>query len=58
MIFRINYFICVVDQGISSFKSRFQQFKGYEDVFDFPYDLEKLKFVDDNQLKIYIVLIL
>ena len=47
--FRINYFTCVVYQAISSFESRFEQFKIYEDGFDFQHDLEKLKFLEDNQ---------
>ena len=49
--FRINYFICIVDQAISSFESRFEKFKRYEDVFGFLHDLKKLKSLDSNCLK-------
>ena len=49
--FRINYFICIVDQSISSFESKFEQFKRYEDIFGFLHDLKKLKSLDDNCLK-------
>ncbi|KAH7671986.1 HAT C-terminal dimerization domain-containing protein [Dioscorea alata] len=34
------------------FQSRFEQFKIYEDVFGFLHDLQKLKILDDNQLKV------
>ena len=36
--FRINYFMYIVDQAISSLQNRFEQFKMYEDIFDFLYD--------------------
>ena len=51
--FRIHYFTRVIDQAISFFESRFEQFKIYENVFGFLHDLQKLKLLDDNQLKVY-----
>ncbi|KAM4072324.1 hypothetical protein ACB094_11G129900 [Castanea mollissima] len=32
--FRINYFLYIVDQAISSIESRFEQFQIYENIFD------------------------
>ena len=43
----------MVDQAISSFESRFEQFKIYEDIFGFLHDLETLKSLDDNCLKTF-----
>ena len=31
--FKINYFIYIVDQAISSLLNRFKQFKKYDDIF-------------------------
>ena len=50
-MFRINYFIYIVDQIISSIKSRFEQFKEYENIFGFLFDFEKLKSLDEDSLK-------
>ena len=50
--FRINYFLYIVDQAISSIESRFEQFQ-YEDIFGFLFNFEKLKALDDNSLKKY-----
>ena len=33
--FRINYFLYIVDQAISSIESRFEQFQIYENIFGF-----------------------
>ena len=51
--FRINYFLYIVDQAISSIESRFEQFQIYEDIFGFLFNFEKLKALDDNSLKKY-----
>ncbi|XP_042386310.1 uncharacterized protein LOC121977979, partial [Zingiber officinale] len=50
--FKINYFNYIIDHAISSLQSRFEQFKIYEDNFNFLYDVEKLKLLDDEFLKI------
>ncbi|KAH9782483.1 Ac-like transposase [Citrus sinensis] len=49
--FRIDYFIYIVDQAISSIKIRFQQFELYESIFGFLFSFEKLKLLDDDSLK-------
>lgn len=33
--FRINYFLFIVDQAISSIQNRFEQFQIYENIFGF-----------------------
>ncbi|XP_076931779.1 uncharacterized protein LOC143597048 [Bidens hawaiensis] len=45
--FRVNYFLCIVDQSISSLETRFEQ---YEKLFGslFP---KKLKALDETKLK-------
>ena len=49
--YRVYYFLYIVDQAISSLNSRFEQFKKYEDIFGFLFDLHKLQIVDDDCLK-------
>ena len=49
--FRINYFLYIVDQAISSIESRFEQFQIYENIFGFLFNFEKLKSLDDDSLK-------
>jgi hypothetical protein len=49
--FRINYFLFIVDQAISSIERRFEQFQIYEELFDFLFSFEKLKSFDDDSLK-------
>ena len=39
--FRVDYFLYIVDQALSSLKLRFEQFKKYEDIFGFLFDLKK-----------------
>ena len=51
--FRIEYFLFIVDLAISSIKSRFEQFKIYENIFGFLFCFKKLKSLDDNSLKSY-----
>ena len=50
-LFRINYFIYIVDQIISSIKSIFEQFKEYENICGFLFNFEKLKSLDEDSLK-------
>ena len=49
--FRINYFLYIVDQAISSIESRFEQFQIYENISGFLFNFEKLKSLDDDSLK-------
>ena len=47
--FRVNYFLFIIDQSLSSIKTRFEQFKKYGETFGFLFNLEKL--VDDESLR-------
>ena len=49
--FRIDYFIYMVDQVISSLQSRFEQFEIYESIFGFLFNFKKLKTLDEDVLK-------
>nr|KYP74814.1 hypothetical protein KK1_007507 [Cajanus cajan] len=41
--FRIDYFLYILDQFISSIESRFEQFLEYENMFGFLFDSNKFK---------------
>ena len=43
----------IIDQTIIAFKNRFEQFKIYEDIFGFLFNIKKLKFLDSNNFKEY-----
>jgi hypothetical protein len=47
---RVNYFLPVVDQAITSLTRRFEQYKGYENIFGFLFTLNKLRSLDDKRL--------
>ncbi|KAK1626212.1 hypothetical protein QYE76_000527 [Lolium multiflorum] len=49
--FRINYFIPLVDQAISSLKTRFDQYEGYQKIFGFLFTSEKIQSLDNDSLK-------
>ena len=49
--FKINYFLFIIDQAISSIEQRFEQFHIYEELFVFLFSFEKLKSFDDDSLK-------
>jgi hypothetical protein len=49
--FRINYFIPIVDQAISSLARRFEQYKGYEKIFGFLFTFNALQSLDKKTLK-------
>ncbi|KAM6587524.1 hypothetical protein CsatA_010129 [Cannabis sativa] len=49
--FKIEYFLCIIDQAISSFKNRFEQFQNFEENFGLLFDFEKLKSADDDTLR-------
>ncbi|KAK2655241.1 hypothetical protein Ddye_008293 [Dipteronia dyeriana] len=51
--FKVNYFIYIVEQTLSSLKNRLEQFQNYEETFEFLYDLRKLKSVNIDSLKNY-----
>ncbi|KAH9715582.1 Ac-like transposase [Citrus sinensis] len=53
--FRIDYFVYIVDQAISSITNRFEQFQFYENIFGFLFNFEKLKSLDDESLKSYCI---
>jgi hypothetical protein len=47
---RVNYFLPIVDQAITSLTRRFEQYKGYENIFGFLFTLNKLRSLDDKRL--------
>uniref|UniRef100_A0A7N0U754 TTF-type domain-containing protein n=1 Tax=Kalanchoe fedtschenkoi TaxID=63787 RepID=A0A7N0U754_KALFE len=49
--FRVNYFLYIVDQAISSLHKRFEQYKAYENVFGFLFSSTKLNTLNDASLK-------
>ena len=49
--YRVYYLLYIVDQAIYSLNSIFEQFKKYEDIFGFLFDLHKLHIADDDCLK-------
>lgn len=51
-IFRINYFIKILDQRLVSFEKRFDQLQSYENAFTFLFELKKLKLTNDDELMI------
>ncbi|KAK9674251.1 hypothetical protein RND81_12G221200 [Saponaria officinalis] len=50
-LFRINYFLFLIDQAISSLKRRFEQYQEYENIFGFMFTSDKLNALDDSTLK-------
>ena len=51
--FRVTYFLSIVDNAISSLKSRFEQFQRYEYTFGFLFNLSKLSSSDTESLKYF-----
>ncbi|XP_021861362.2 uncharacterized protein [Spinacia oleracea] len=49
--FRVNYFLVVVDMAITSLKNRFEELKGFESIFGFLFDSERLKSLDNDELR-------
>ncbi|XP_048493052.1 uncharacterized protein LOC125493623 [Beta vulgaris subsp. vulgaris] len=49
--FRVNYFLIVVDMAKTSLKNRFEELKTFESIFGFLYNSQKLKSLDENELK-------
>ena len=50
-LFRISYFLPVVDQAISSLTTRFEQYQSYQQNFRFLFTSETLQSLDDTSLK-------
>ena len=50
-LFRISYFLPVVDQAISSLTTRFEQYQSYQQNFGFLFTSETLQSLDDTSLK-------
>jgi len=50
-LFRIRYFLPVVDQAISSLTTRFEQYQSYQQNFGFLFTSETLQSLDDTSLK-------
>jgi hypothetical protein len=47
----LYYFIPLVDQAISSLKTRFEQYEGYQKIFGFLFTSEKIRSLDNDSLK-------
>ncbi|XP_066342139.1 uncharacterized protein [Miscanthus floridulus] len=50
VLFRIDYFIPIVDQAISSLTRRFEQYQEYEKTFGFLFTSDRLWSLDDTSL--------
>jgi hypothetical protein len=50
-IFRINYFIPIIDQAISSLTRRFEQYQSFHKIFGFLFTSEALQLLDNKSLK-------
>ncbi|XP_076941460.1 uncharacterized protein LOC143611024 [Bidens hawaiensis] len=48
--FKVNYFLCIVDQAIASLETRFEQYEQYEKLFDFLFS-KNLKMLDETKHK-------
>ncbi|KAM0017394.1 putative HAT dimerization domain-containing protein [Helianthus debilis subsp. tardiflorus] len=48
--FKVNYFLCIVDQAISYLETRFDQYQKFENKFGFLFP-KKLKTLDEKDLK-------
>ncbi|XP_076885040.1 uncharacterized protein LOC143534429 [Bidens hawaiensis] len=49
--FRVNYFLYIIDQAITSLETRFDQFKNYEKLFGFLFP-QNLRGIEDEDLKL------
>ncbi|XP_045802280.1 zinc finger MYM-type protein 1-like [Trifolium pratense] len=49
--FKSDYFLYILDHAITSFQSRFEQFKIYQDIFGFLFSIEKLRSLEIENLK-------
>ncbi|XP_074299079.1 uncharacterized protein LOC141630102 [Silene latifolia] len=46
-----NYFLFLIDQAISSLKTRFEQYQEFENIFGFMFTIEKVSSLDDSILE-------
>ncbi|XP_026396883.1 uncharacterized protein LOC113291576 [Papaver somniferum] len=53
--FRVNYFNYILDQAISSITSRFEQFQEFAEIFGFLYNVDQLRFLDDDILMAFCI---
>lgn len=51
--FKTNHFLSVVNQAIVSLNSRFEQYQEYEKTFGFLFTSDKLRSLEDNDIKSY-----
>ena len=49
--FRVNYFLVIVDMAIASLTERFEQLRIFQNIFGFLCDSNKLKSLDENELR-------
>ena len=50
-LFRVEYFLVVVDMAITSLANRFEELETYQNIFGFLFDSNKLKSLDENKLR-------
>ncbi|TYH12874.1 hypothetical protein ES288_A06G100600v1 [Gossypium darwinii] len=50
-LFRVDYFLVIIDMEITSLKSIFVQLKTFESIFGFLFDSNKLKSLDEKELR-------
>ena len=50
-LFRVEYFLVVVDMAITSLANRFEQFETFQNIFGFLFDSNKLKSLRENELR-------
>ncbi|CAA2984694.1 zinc finger MYM-type 1-like [Olea europaea subsp. europaea] len=48
--FRVEYFVFIIDQALSSLRTRFEQFKQYDDTFGFLFNLKRLRGATSSNL--------
>ncbi|CAN7077143.1 unnamed protein product [Brassica oleracea var. botrytis] len=51
MIFRVNYFLVVVDMAITSVRNRFDEMVNFKNVFGFLFDLKKIKVLGKSEIR-------
>ncbi|CAO2830892.1 unnamed protein product [Amaranthus hypochondriacus] len=50
-LFRVDYFMVVIDITITSLPNRFEQVETFQNIFEFLFDTNKLKSFDANELR-------
>jgi hypothetical protein len=49
--FRTGYFLCIIDQAITSMNTRFEQLRQYDTLFGFLYNINTMRRLNDDLLK-------